>query len=42
MEERTEGHHARGTNIIPFSLHNIDEILSDVGLDVSQAKKAEQ
>lgn len=42
MEERTEGHHARGTNIIPFSMHNIDEILSDVGLDVSQAKKAEQ
>lgn len=42
MEERTEGHHARGTNIIPFSMHNVDEILSDVGLDVSPAKKAEQ
>ncbi len=42
MEERTEGHHARGTNIIPFSMHNIDEILSDIGLDVSPAKKAEQ
>lgn len=42
MEERTEGHHARGTNIIPFSMHNIDEILSDVGLDVPAGKKAEQ
>lgn len=32
MEERTEGKHARGTNIIPFSVHNIDEML--VELDV--------
>ncbi|MGW1681879.1 flavin-containing monooxygenase [Saccharopolyspora sp. NPDC002376] len=30
MEERTDGKHARGTNIIPFSLHNIDEMLSDL------------
>ncbi|OYO25044.1 monooxygenase [Enemella dayhoffiae] len=42
MAERTEGHHARGTNIIPFSMHSVDEILSDVGLDVSPAKKSEQ
>lgn len=32
MEERTEGHHARGTNIIPFSMHNVDEILAEVGV----------
>lgn len=32
MEERTEGKHARGTNIIPFSIHNIDEMLDDLGV----------
>lgn len=34
MEARTEGKHARGTNIIPFSLHNIDEMLSDLGTPI--------
>ncbi|WP_340540104.1 flavin-containing monooxygenase [Nocardioides sp. GXZ039] len=42
MRERTEGKHARGTNIIPFSMHNVDEVLSDVGLDVSSLVKAKQ
>ncbi|MFI5622074.1 flavin-containing monooxygenase [Nocardioides sp. NPDC051685] len=42
MRERTDGHHARGTNIIPFSMHNIDEVLGDVGLDVSRWVKAVQ
>lgn len=42
MAERTEGHHARGTNIIPFSMHNVDEILSDVGLDVAPATRLSQ
>ena len=42
MRERTNGQHARGTNIIPFSLHNIDEALSDVGLDVGRLTKAKQ
>ena len=42
MRERTGGRHARGTNIIPFSMHNVDEVLSDVGLDVSPAVKAKQ
>lgn len=42
MRERTGGLHARGTNIIPFSMHNVDEVLSDVGLDVSKATKAKQ
>lgn len=35
MEQRTEGKHARGTNIIPFSMHQIDELLSDMGLSIS-------
>lgn len=42
MRDRTRGHHARGTNIIPFSVHNIDETLSDVGVNVSPAKRAKQ
>lgn len=34
MEARTEGQHARGTNIIPFSVHNIDELLDDLDLSI--------
>jgi dimethylaniline monooxygenase (N-oxide forming) len=34
MEERTEGKHARGTNIIPFSMHQVDELLEDMGLSI--------
>ncbi|MBN9757181.1 MULTISPECIES: NAD(P)/FAD-dependent oxidoreductase [unclassified Pseudonocardia] len=39
MEERTEGKHARGTNIIPFSLHNIDEMLSDLGAGIGRRRR---
>jgi dimethylaniline monooxygenase (N-oxide forming) len=42
MEERTNGHHARGTNVIPFSMHNIDEMLEDIGIDVGAAVRARQ
>lgn len=42
MEERTGGKHARGTNIIPFSMHNIDEMISDLGLDVGSVTRAKQ
>ncbi|GAA1879956.1 flavin-containing monooxygenase [Williamsia serinedens] len=42
MEERTNGKHARGTNIIPFSMHNIDEVLADLGLDVGRGTKMMQ
>ncbi|TGD88241.1 monooxygenase [Mycolicibacterium sp. CH28] len=34
MIERTEGKHAHGTNIIPFSVRQIDEILDEVGVNV--------
>lgn len=34
MEERTEGKHARGTNIIPFSMHQIDQLLDDLRVPV--------
>lgn len=42
MRERTDCHHARGTNIIPFSLHNIDEVLADLSLDVGRGTKMKQ
>lgn len=42
MEERTEGKHARGTNIIPFSMHNIDEMLNEMNLNVSALTRFKQ
>lgn len=42
MEERTEGRHARGTNIIPFSLHNIDEMLGDLGTPVRGTQRLKE
>ncbi|WWC66072.1 uncharacterized protein I303_108694 [Kwoniella dejecticola CBS 10117] len=32
--KRTEGHHANGTSIVPFSLSNIDEMLADLKVKV--------
>ncbi|MEH1168697.1 NAD(P)/FAD-dependent oxidoreductase [Micromonospora sp. CPCC 205539] len=42
MTERTNGRHARGTNIIPFSMHNIDEVLDDLGLNVGRLTRVRQ
>lgn len=42
MERRTGGKHAKGTNIIPFSLHHIDELLADMAMPVSPRKRLEQ
>lgn len=42
MRERTQGRHARGTNVIPFSLHNIDEMLGDLGVEISAARTVRQ
>lgn len=42
MEERTRGRHARGTNIIPFSLHNIDEVLGDIGANIGPLRRSLQ
>ena len=36
------GNHARGTNIIPFSVHNIDETLNDIGINVTMLTRAKQ
>jgi len=42
MEERTDGKHAKGTNIIPFSVHNIDELLQDMGLQLGSLTRFKQ
>lgn len=42
MRERTGGRHAHGTNVIPFSVHGIDEALSDVGMNVGPLTRAKQ
>ncbi len=39
MEARTEGKHVRGTNIIPFSIHQIDELLEDMGLSIGPVQR---
>jgi dimethylaniline monooxygenase (N-oxide forming) len=36
MEARTDGKHSKGTNIIPFSIHNIDELLEDMDMNVGR------
>ncbi|MFD1504860.1 NAD(P)/FAD-dependent oxidoreductase [Georgenia yuyongxinii] len=42
MEERTEGHHARGTNLIPFSMHNVDEMLAEIGIIIPRAQRVRE
>jgi hypothetical protein len=42
MEHRTMGHHAGGTSIIPFSIHNIDELLADLSIDIAPFTRARQ
>ncbi|HUQ60596.1 NAD(P)/FAD-dependent oxidoreductase [Lentzea sp.] len=40
MDEATDTHHCRGTKIIPFSMHNADEVLADLGLQIGRATRA--
>jgi cation diffusion facilitator CzcD-associated flavoprotein CzcO len=42
MDEATNRHHCHGTKVIPFSMHNVDEILDDVGLNVARHVRAKQ
>ncbi|GAB3179747.1 cation diffusion facilitator CzcD-associated flavoprotein CzcO [Micromonospora palomenae] len=42
MTARTSGKHARGTNIIPFSMHNIDEVLDELDLNLGPLARARQ
>jgi cation diffusion facilitator CzcD-associated flavoprotein CzcO len=40
MDDATSGHHCRGTKIIPFSMHNVDEVLGDLDLNISAGVRA--
>jgi cation diffusion facilitator CzcD-associated flavoprotein CzcO len=40
MDVATNGHHCRGTKIIPFSMHNVDEVLGDLDLNISAGVRA--
>ena len=42
MEARTDGKHSKGTNIIPFSVHQMDELLGDIGLQLPAATRFKQ
>ena len=32
IDNRNEGKHSKGTNVVPFSLHYVDELLQDLRL----------
>jgi glycine/D-amino acid oxidase-like deaminating enzyme len=40
MDDATDTHHCRGTKIIPFSMHNVDEVLGDLDVNISAAVRA--
>jgi Flavin-binding monooxygenase-like len=40
MDAATDTHHCHGGKIIPFSLHNVDEVLGDLGVNISAAVRA--
>ncbi len=40
MDDATDRHHCRGTKIIPFSMHNVDEVLGDLDLDIKARVRA--
>ncbi|MFI1917212.1 NAD(P)-binding domain-containing protein [Nocardia sp. NPDC020380] len=42
MEARTNGKHAHGGSITPFSIHNIDEMLNDLGSNLGPLMRAWQ
>ncbi|MGW4525482.1 flavin-containing monooxygenase [Amycolatopsis sp. NPDC004378] len=36
LDVATGGHHCHGTKIIPFSIHNVDEVLGDLGVQLGR------
>lgn len=42
MDDAVSGHHCHNTKIIPFSLHNVDEVLDDLGLDIGRGARLKQ
>lgn len=42
QEERTAGHTTSGTNLVPFSIHNVDELLGDLGMRVGSLQRSRE
>lgn len=42
QEERTAGHTSSGTNLVPFSIHNVDELLGDMGMQVGSVQRSRE
>jgi cation diffusion facilitator CzcD-associated flavoprotein CzcO len=42
MRTRTGGKHVHGTSVAPFSIHNLDEMLADLGTDVTWFTRVRQ
>lgn len=42
MEQFSAGRHARGTSVIPFSMHAVDEVMRDLELDVGRLTRVRQ
>jgi hypothetical protein len=42
MDARTGGRHCKGTNIVPFSIHHVDELLVDLGLELPRSVRLAQ
>jgi cation diffusion facilitator CzcD-associated flavoprotein CzcO len=40
MDAATDTHHSHGGKIIPFSMHNVDEVLGDLGVNISARTRA--
>ena len=40
MDTATNTHHCRGGKIIPFSMHNVDEVLGDLDLQIGRMTRA--
>ena len=42
MEQFADGKHAKGTNIIPFSMHHIDKLLADINISLNPLVRLKQ
>jgi glycine/D-amino acid oxidase-like deaminating enzyme len=40
MDTATDRHHCRGTKIIPYSMHNVDEVLADLDITIKARVRA--
>ena len=42
LEARTEGKHSKGTSMIPFTLHYVDDLLNDMGMNLTAFTRFKQ